>query len=38
MKGIDWEDFTDPGNILFWLLLPVSFPFLIIYWLYDLVA
>jgi hypothetical protein len=35
MKGINWEDFADPGNILFWLLLPVTFPFVLLYWLVE---
>jgi hypothetical protein len=33
MKGLDLSDLADPGNILFWLLLPISLPYLIISWI-----
>lgn len=35
MKGIDWEDFASPDNILFWLFLPITFPFVILFWLVE---
>lgn len=35
MKGIDFDDFIDPGNILFWILLPITLPILIITWILE---
>lgn len=32
---MDWEDFLDPGNILFWIFLPITLPLAIIFWVFG---
>jgi hypothetical protein len=32
---MDWEDFLDPGNILFWVFLPITLPLAILQWVFG---
>jgi len=34
-KGFDWNDFTDPGNALFWLTIWFTWPFVLLYWVFG---
>ena len=35
-KGIDFDTFLDPGNILFYIFLPITLPLFIIFELFGL--